>query len=120
MLRKTIWILLVLLPGVVGTLLAQQKANVTITEWATPTPNSHPHDPLATADGALWYTAQNANKLGRLDLKTGQIQEWTLKTADAGPHGLTEDKEGNIWFTANSKGYMGKLNPKTGAITEYP
>src|SRR6185295_11651926 len=79
---------------------AQQKANVTITEWDTPTKDSHPHDPLAAADGSLWYTGQYANKLGRLDLKTGEIQEWTLKTADSGPHGLTEDKEGNIWFTA--------------------
>src|SRR6187431_1196565 len=118
MVRKTIWILLVVLPGVVGTLLAQQKANVTITEWATPTPNSHPHDPLATPDGALWYTAQNANKLGRLDLKTGKIQEWDLKTPNSGPHGLIDDKDSNIWFTANSKAYIGKLNPKTSEITE--
>jgi virginiamycin B lyase len=94
-------------------LLAQQKANVTITEWDTPTKDSHPHDPLAAADGSLWYTGQYANKLGRLDFKTGEIQEWALKTPNSGPHGLIEDKQGSIWFTANSAAYVGKLNPKT-------
>ena len=117
--RKITLIFLGVVPGAVG-VTAQNKANVTITEWDTPTPNSHPHDPLAAADGALWYTAQNVNKIGRLDFKTGEIQEWPLKTPNSGPHGLDEDKEGNIWFTANTKAYIGKLNPKTSVITEYP
>ena len=42
-------------------------ANVSIKEWQVPTPGSRPHDPLATRDGALWYTGQMANVLGRLD-----------------------------------------------------
>jgi streptogramin lyase len=42
-------------------------ANVSIKAWQVPTPGSRPHDPLATADGALWYTGQMANVLGRLD-----------------------------------------------------
>lgn len=30
------------------------NAKVIITEWPVPTPGSRPHDPLATADGAIW------------------------------------------------------------------
>jgi virginiamycin B lyase len=60
-----------------------------------------------------------ANKLGRLDPKTGQIKEYALKTEGSGPHGLVADAQGNIWFTAAFKGYVGKLDPKTGAVTEY-
>ena len=43
---------------------------VTIREYDVPTPNSRPHDPAVAPDGALWYTGQLANKLGRLDPKT--------------------------------------------------
>ena len=45
-------------------------ARVSIKEWRVPTAGSRPHDPLATADGALWYTGQMTNVLGRLDPKT--------------------------------------------------
>lgn len=99
----------VLIPG---------SAKVTIKEWVVPTPGSRPHDPLATADGAIWYTGQFANVLGRLDPKTGEIKEYPL-TPKAGPHGLTADKDGNIWYTANFGSRIGKLNPKTGELTEY-
>jgi len=95
------------------------KANVSIREWDVPTPHSRPHDPALGPDGSLWYTGQMANKLGRLDPKTGQFKEYPLKTPDSGPHGLVADRDGNIWFTAIFKGYVGKLDPKTGDITEY-
>jgi len=93
---------------------------VSIKEWPVPTPGSRPHDPLATRDGAIWWTGQLANKLGRLDPKTGAMKEFPLKTPHTAPHGLMEDKDGNIWFTGNNFGVIGKLDPKTGAVTEYP
>jgi virginiamycin B lyase len=95
------------------------SSRVTIKEWDVPTKGSRPHDPLAAADGSLWWTGMYANVLGRLDPKTGAMKEFPLKTPGSGPHGLVEDKAGNIWFTANAKGYIGRLNPKTGEITEY-
>ena len=93
--------------------------DVQIKEYDVPTPKSRPHDPALAPDGSLWYTGQGANKLGRLDPKTGEFKEYPLKTPNSGPHGLTADKDGNIWFTAISGGYVGKLNPKTGEIDEY-
>src|SRR6266545_1228515 len=93
---------------------------VAIREYDVPTPNSRPHDPAIAPDGALWYTGQLANKLGRLDPKTGEIKEYSLKMPNSGPHGLAADKDGNIWFTANFKPYIGKLDPRTGDVTEYP
>jgi virginiamycin B lyase len=87
--------------------------------WDVPTIGSRPHDPLATKDGAIWWSGQLANKLGRIDPKTGAIREYTLKSAHSGPHGLVEDKDGNIWFTGNVGGFIGKLDPKTGITTEY-
>ncbi len=93
--------------------------SVRIQEYEVPTPKSRPHDPALAPDGSLWYTGQGANKLGRLDPKTGEFKEYALKTANSGPHGLVADKDGNIWFTAISGGYIGKLDPKSGEIAEY-
>lgn len=95
-------------------------ARVTIREYDVPTPNSRPHDTAVAPNNSLWYTGQLANKLGRLDPKTGDIKEYPLKTPGSGPHGLAADKDGNIWFTANFKAYIGKLDPRTGNVTEYP
>ena len=94
-------------------------AQASITLWDVPTLGSRPHDPLATKDGAIWWSGQLSNKLGRVDPKTGAIREYSLKSPHSGPHGLVEDKDGNIWFTGNVGGFIGKLDPKTGVTTEY-
>jgi virginiamycin B lyase len=101
----------VLIPG---------TASVTIREWVVPTLGSRPHDPLATPDGAIWWTGMWANVLGRLDPKTGAMKEFPLKTPASGPHGLAADAAGNIWYTGNTKAHVGKLDPRTGTVTEYP
>jgi virginiamycin B lyase len=94
--------------------------NVSMTMFKTGiTPGARPHDPLATRDGALWYTGQMVNALGRVDPKTGQVKEYPLKTAHSGPHGLVEDRQGNIWYTGNAGALVGKLDPRSGAVTEY-
>jgi virginiamycin B lyase len=95
-------------------------AKVNIRLWDVPTQGSRPHDPLAAKDGSIWWSGQLANKLGRIDPKTGAIREYTLKSPHTGPHGFAEDRDGNIWFTGNNAGLIGKLDPKTGVTTEYP
>ena len=79
------------------------ELTVAIKEYDVPTPQSHPHDPALAPDGSLWYTGQMANRLGRLDPKTGRFQEYPLQTEGSGPHGLVADPQGNIWFTAAFK-----------------
>ncbi len=105
--------------GLCSIAMALTSVSVTIEEWEVPTANSRPHDPAVAPDGSLWYTGQLANKLGRLDENTGEIQEFPLDIENSGPHGLVADSEGNIWFTANSGGYIGKLDPSSGAIEHY-
>lgn len=95
------------------------ELKVTIREWNVPTKGAHPHDPAVGTDGALWFTEQMKNKIGRLDPKSGAFKEYSLNLEDSGPHGLVSDREGNIWFTGNFKGYIGKLDPRTGTVTEY-
>jgi virginiamycin B lyase len=95
------------------------SVRVSFREWAVATAGAFPHDPLATADGAIWYTGQRASLLGRIDPASGAIREYPTTIPDSGPHGLTADAGGNIWFTANSAAYIGKLDPRSGAITAY-
>ena len=100
--------------------LSGQRAGVDVQfiDYDTPTRNAHPHDPAFGADGALWYTGQRANNLGRVDPSTGQVREFGLPRPH-GPHGLVSDRDGNIWYTGNAAGLIGKLDPKTGQVTEY-
>jgi virginiamycin B lyase len=96
------------------------ELKVKIREWSVPTKGAHPHDPAVGPDGALWFTEQMANKLGRLDPKTGNFREYPLVYGkNSGPHGLVADANGNIWYTANFGGYIGKLDPRTGDVTEF-
>jgi streptogramin lyase len=85
----------------IGSLVASAQTNVSFTEWTVPTKGSHPHDPLAAADGTISYTGQMASVLGQLNPRTGAFREYRTKTPDSGPHGLAADQEGNIWFTGN-------------------
>jgi virginiamycin B lyase len=107
----------------VGTVVLGQSAGaavqVTIDEWAVPSAKAHPHDPAFAPDGGLWYTGQQNNTLGRVDMTTGQAREFKLPTAGSGPHGLVADSAGNIWYTGNAAAHIGKLDPKTGQVTEY-
>jgi virginiamycin B lyase len=94
-------------------------AKVRIVEWQVPTKGSRPHDPIATKDGALWYTAQRSSIIGKVDMNTGRFTEYKTRTPMSGPHGLADDADGNIWYTGNFKGHVGKLDVKTGQFTEY-
>ncbi|MCW3475817.1 Vgb family protein [Limobrevibacterium gyesilva] len=95
------------------------STQVSFREWVVPTPGARPHDPLATADGAIWYSGHMANLLGRVDPATGHIQEFQTPTPNAGPHGLVADAQGDIWYTGNFSGLIGRLDPRTGKFTEY-
>lgn len=102
-----------------GAVLLSGPATVTIKEWLAPTLGSRPHDSHAAADGSIWWTGQFANRLGRLDPRTGQMREFEVP-AGSQPHGLAEDPQGNIWYTGIQKGVIGRLDPKTGQVREYP
>jgi virginiamycin B lyase len=95
------------------------NVDVKFDEWMTPSKPAYPHDPAVAPDGSVWYTAQRASTIGRLDPATGQFKEFALPTANSGPHGLQPDAAGNIWYTGNSAGLIGMVDAKTGKVTEY-
>src|SRR4029077_4933832 len=83
--RNPVWLLVIVLLAACSTLVfAADNVSVSIKEWDTPSPNTHPHETEVSPDGALWYTGQYANVIGRLDIATGKIREYKIKTPDSG------------------------------------
>ena len=85
-----------------------------------------PHDGNIDAEGNLYFTLNNPNKLatiGKVDAKTGEVKFLKVARADglaANAHGITRDAEGNFWFDVNpGRRSLGKLDVKAEKITVY-
>ena len=73
---------------------------------------SHPHDVAPAPDGTVWYTAQSAGKLGRLDPRTGQVQEVDLGQGSA-PHGVIVGPDGAAWVTDQGANAIVRVDPES-------
>ena len=99
------------------------------TDWSLGTTSKLgqlPHDGNIDAEGNLYFTLNNPNKLatiGKVDAKTGEVKFLKVARADglaANAHGITRDADGNFWFDVNpGRRSLGKLDPKTEKITVY-
>ena len=54
-----------------------------------------PHTLIFDKSGILWFTVQNANRIGRLDPKSGEIKLLTPPTPKSRPYGMAFDSEGH-------------------------
>ncbi len=80
---------------------------------------SHPHDVAVAADGTVWYTAQNAGKLGHLDPTSGHIDEVELGDGSA-PHGVIVDADGAPWITDGGLNAIVRVEPSTSDVRRFP
>ena len=108
---------LVAVPGA-GVPLAQGAAASLFTEYPVPA-GSHPHDVAPAADGSVWYTAQTAGALGRLDPATGKILQIKLGEGSA-PHGVIIGPDGAPWITDGGLNAIVTVSPATEAIRKFP
>jgi virginiamycin B lyase len=83
--------------------------------WVVPGLGQRSRDPAQAPDGAIWWTGQWGNLIGRIDPETGEMQEFTLPEGTY-PHSVTPDAEGNIWYLGNRNGTVGVVNGETGEI----
>jgi virginiamycin B lyase len=60
------------------------------------------HDVYPAADGAVWFTAQSAGKLGRLDPRTGK-SDYIALGPGAAPHGVIVGPDGTAWVTEGGR-----------------
>ena len=89
-----------------------------VREYSVPA-GSQPHDVAPASDGTVWYTAQGAGKLGRLDPTTGKTTEIPLGEGSA-PHGVIVGPDGAAWVTDGGLNAIVRVDSKTDAVKRYP
>jgi virginiamycin B lyase len=71
-------------------------------------------------DGIVWFTVQNANRVGRLDPTSGDIKLITSPTEKSRPYGLMINSKGVPYFVEFGAPKIASIDPQTMAIKEYP
>lgn len=82
-----------------------------------PTPTCWPAGIAAGPDGALWFTEQIGQKIGRITT-SGTITEYPISNPSA-PYGITAGPDGALWFAEQVFNRIGRITT-AGAVTEYP
>ncbi len=90
----------------------------TIQEYPVPS-GSRPHDVAPAPDGTVWYTAQAAGALGRLDPVTGETHHIPLGSGSA-PHGVIVGPDGAAWITDSGLNAIVRVDPTTETVSVYP
>ena len=78
-----------------------------------------PHDVAPAPDGTVWYTAQRAGALGRLDPATGKAEQIPLGR-DSAPHGVIVGPDGAAWVTDGGQTAIARVDPQTRAVKLFP
>jgi virginiamycin B lyase len=79
--------------------------------------SSLPQGITTGSDGALWFTEECGNRIGRITLD-GQITEYPVPTPDSHPLGITAGPDGALWFVEKQAEKIGRITT-TGQITEF-
>ena len=77
------------------------------------------HDVYPAPDGAVWFTAQSAGKLGRLDPRTGKSDLIALGPG-AAPHGVIVGPDGAAWVTEGGQNAIARVDSATRAVKLFP
>jgi virginiamycin B lyase len=89
-----------------------------VREYPVPA-GSHPHDVAPAPDGTVWYTAQAAGELGRLDPATGKTTQVALGDGSS-PHGVIVGPDGAAWVTDGGLNAIVRVDPETLAVDRWP
>lgn len=68
-------------------------------------------------DGSVWYAKLYANKIGRIDPQTMQVQEFD--TPLSGPRRPRFDADGILWIPAFDEGALMRFDPATAGFESY-
>lgn len=104
--------------GACGIAMAQSGSYSAITEYKVPTINSHPFGITVGPDGALWFTEEFTNQIGRVTT-AGAFSEYLIPTADAEPDQIAAGPDGALWFTESLGNQIGRITT-AGEFSEFP
>ncbi len=89
----------------------------TFTEFSVPTTDGLPIDIAAGPDGALWFTENEGNKIGRITT-AGVIAEFPIPGVSQRT-GIAAGPDGSLWFTEAEANNIGRITT-AGVISEFP
>jgi virginiamycin B lyase len=112
--RRSLLVLLVTLLA----LPSAASAEVAVQAYPLP-PGGGPHDVAVGADGIVWYTAQRAGQLGRLDPSSGKVDLIPLGPA-AAPHGVVIGPDRAPWVTEGGTNSIVRVDPRTREVKRWP
>lgn len=85
-------------------------------------PDGVPRDPhtLIMDQGGqyLWFTAQGANRIGRLNVSTFELDIVDVATEGARPYGIDIDANGTVWVVLPGTNKIAAVNPQTLQLVE--
>lgn len=76
-------------------------------------------DLVIDAEGTIWFTELELNKIGQFIPALGMFREFDIPTRDSGPHSITIDPDGNIWFSETVTNQIGQFSPVDEGFTEF-
>jgi virginiamycin B lyase len=91
---------------------------VVVREYRVPA-GSAPHDVAPASRRAVWFTAQGAGELGRLDPATGKVERVSLGEGSA-PHGVIVGPDGAAWVTDSGLNAIVRVDARTLAVRRFP
>jgi hypothetical protein len=89
-------------------------------EFQVPTTASFPAQIALDAQGRVWISERDANKIARFDPQTENWEQYVISTTNSQPWGLALDGDGNVWFAETAGDKIGKLEVSSGLFDEYP
>jgi virginiamycin B lyase len=63
-------------------------------------------------DGDLWYTANAANKIGRMAPDGTVLGEYAIPTPNSGARCIATMSDGKLFFTQYDAGLIGEVIPR--------
>lgn len=108
-----------LFAAIIAAVLAWPGANAQTVRYFPVPDGAGPHDVAPAPDGGVWYTAQRAGALGRLDPATGKVEQISLGRRSA-PHGVIVGPDGAPWITDSGLNAIVRVDPKTRAVRTFP
>lgn len=94
------------------------RAEVTVQSFPVPA-GAHPHDVAPAPDGAVWYTAQHQEALGRLDPASGETRHIHLGSGSR-PHGVIIGPDGAAWVTDGGLNAIVRVDPRSFGVKAFP
>jgi virginiamycin B lyase len=80
---------------------------------------ARPHDVAPAPDGTVWFTAQGAGEMGRLDPRTGRSRRVPLGAGSA-PHGVIVGPDDAAWITDGGLNAIVRVDDETHRVRRFP